>query len=106
GEAGPLRSLRTLRFGAQLASGDTEGELSEEPPDGRLALAGCTSAAAWAARQDDRGRLLPGYFADLTVLSVDPAECGADELGSAQVLALLVNGQLVGGEAYARAQGR
>ena len=45
---------------------------------GRLALAGCTSAAAWAARQDDRGRLLPGYFADLTVLSVDPAECGAD----------------------------
>ena len=106
GEAGPLRSLRMLRFGSQLASGDTEGELSEEPPDGRLALAGCTSAAAWAARQDDRGRLLPGYFADLTVLSVDPAECGADELDSAQVLALLVNGQLIGGEAYARASGR
>lgn len=99
GEVGPLVALHRLRFGPGGEASEGDGDLNEELPDGRLALAGATSAAAWAAREEDRrGRLLPGYFADLTVLSFDPVVCGPEDLAAARVLAVLLEGALVGGE--------
>lgn len=69
-------------------------------PDQRLsaseALAAFTTGAAYAAHQEDRrGRLLPGYFADLTVLDVDPLECAPVQLLRARALMTVVNGEVV-----------
>jgi predicted amidohydrolase YtcJ len=45
------------------------------------ALAAYTRDAAWfTGEQDTRGRLLPGYDADLCVPTLDPFECPDDEL--------------------------
>lgn len=89
----PLGVLAALRFGP--GGGGEPAEGLEELPDGRLALAGLTSAAAWAAREDHRrGRLVPGYLADLTVLSLDPVEASAEELAAARVLAVVVGGEV------------
>ena len=42
-----------------------------------------------------RGKLLPGYLADLVVLDRDPLECPADELESVGVVATMVGGRWV-----------
>jgi len=42
-----------------------------------------------------RGRLLPGYLADLVVLSRDPLECPPDELDTVEVVATMVGGRWV-----------
>ena len=42
-----------------------------------------------------RGKLLPGYLADLVVLDRDPLECPADELESVEVVATMVGGRWV-----------
>jgi len=60
------------------------------------ALAGFTTGAARAVHQEDRrGRLAPGYFADLTVIDRDPFEVPPAELLSARVLMTVVNGEVV-----------
>ena len=42
-----------------------------------------------------RGKLLPGYLADLVVLDRDPLECPSDELESVEVVATMVGGRWV-----------
>ena len=42
-----------------------------------------------------RGRLLPGYLADLVVLSRDPLDCPVDELDTVEVVATMVGGRWV-----------
>ena len=42
-----------------------------------------------------RGKLLPGYLADLVVLNRDPLECPPDELESVEVVATMVGGRWV-----------
>jgi predicted amidohydrolase YtcJ len=42
-----------------------------------------------------RGKLLPGFLADLVVLSHDPLECPTDELESVEVVATMVGGRWV-----------
>ncbi|MCY3000637.1 MAG: amidohydrolase family protein, partial [Planctomycetota bacterium] len=69
-------------------------------PDQRLspreALSAFTFGAARAARQEDRrGRLAPGYFADMTVLAVDPLECEPAALLGGPVRFTIVNGEPV-----------
>jgi predicted amidohydrolase YtcJ len=60
------------------------------------ALAAFTSGAARAARQEEvRGKLLPGYYADLTVLDRDPFAGPAEELLAAQVKMTVVSGRVV-----------
>jgi len=49
---------------------------------------------AWLARDERRrGRLLPGYLADLVVLDRDPFACPIDELGALQLVATMVGGR-------------
>jgi hypothetical protein len=69
-------------------------------PDQKLtidqALVASTVNPAWLAGDEhSRGRLLPGYLADLVVLTRDPLECPEDELESVQVVATMVGGRWV-----------
>jgi len=60
------------------------------------ALHAATVAPAWLARDERRrGKLLPGYLADLVVLDRDPLGIEPEELPSLQVLATMVGGRWV-----------
>ncbi len=51
---------------------------------------------AWLSGDEHvRGKLLPGYLADLVVLDRDPLECPVDELESVGVVATMVGGRWV-----------
>jgi predicted amidohydrolase YtcJ len=55
----------------------------------------CVSPA-WLSRDERRrGKLVPGYLADLVVLSRDPLDCPPDELDSVDVVATMVGGHWV-----------
>lgn len=59
------------------------------------ALAGYTRDAAWfTGEQDHRGRLIPGYDADLCVPTLDPLGCGDDELASIRSDLTIVAGRI------------
>jgi predicted amidohydrolase YtcJ len=82
----------------QTVDGQPQGGFPE--PIHRLsmeeALGAFTLGAARAAHQEDRrGRLAPGYFADLTVIDRDPFEVPPEELLRARVLMTVVNGEVV-----------
>jgi len=60
------------------------------------ALHATTVAPAWLAGDErTRGKLVPGFLADLVVLSRDPVECRPDELESVEVVATMVGGRWV-----------
>ena len=60
------------------------------------ALHATTVAPAWLAGDErTRGKLVPGYLADLVVLSRDPVECPPEELDSVEVFATMVGGRWV-----------
>lgn len=84
----------------------TRRRLDGEPgPDGwypgqrlamREALHAYTVGAAYAAGWEDRlGRLLPGFFADLLVLDLDPFTCSPDELLDLQPVGVMIDGEWV-----------
>jgi predicted amidohydrolase YtcJ len=65
------------------------------------ALALFTSWAAWAAFEEDRrGRVAPGYEADLTILDADPMTAAASEIPKIRPVATIVGGRFVHGEAH------
>lgn len=88
----PLLGIFAARTGGAPAGGD---DLPEKSLDGAAALAGYTSGAAYACHQENRrGSLKPGYWADLTVLSVDPVLCDPEQLLEAEVLMTVINGEI------------
>ena len=57
------------------------------------ALVASTVNPAWLSGDERRrGKLLPGYLADLVVLSRDPLACAPDELENIEVVATMVGG--------------
>jgi predicted amidohydrolase YtcJ len=69
-------------------------------PEQRLtveeALLATTVTPAWLTGDERRrGKLLPGYLADLVVLSRDPLECPPEELETIEVVATMVGGRWV-----------
>ena len=57
------------------------------------ALVATTVNAAWLAREERRrGKLIPGFSADLVVLDRDPLACAPEELGEVQVVATMLAG--------------
>jgi predicted amidohydrolase YtcJ len=57
------------------------------------ALHASTVAPAWLARDERRrGKLLPGFLADLVVLDRDPLACEPEELRDVQVVATMAGG--------------
>jgi len=60
------------------------------------ALHASTVAPAWLAGDERRrGKLLPGFLADLVVLDRDPVACAEDELPEVGVVATMVGGRWV-----------
>jgi predicted amidohydrolase YtcJ len=60
------------------------------------ALVATTVNPAWLAGDERRrGKLLPGYYADLVVLDRDPVECTPAELPDVRVVATMVGGTWV-----------
>jgi predicted amidohydrolase YtcJ len=60
------------------------------------ALQATTVNPAWLARDERRrGKLVPGYLADLVVLDRDPVECPPEELAEVQVVATMLGGAWV-----------
>ena len=80
----------------QDANGWPDGGFTpDQKLDAREALAAFTLGAARAARQEDRrGRLAPGYCADMTVLDVDPLHCEPRALLGEHVRMTVVNGEI------------
>jgi predicted amidohydrolase YtcJ len=58
-------------------------------------VATCVSPTWLSCDEHRRGKLLPGYLADLVVLTRDPLECPPDELDSVEVVATMVGGRWV-----------
>jgi predicted amidohydrolase YtcJ len=57
------------------------------------ALHATTVAPAWLARDERRrGKLVPGYLADLVVLDRDPLACEPEELAEVKVVATMLGG--------------
>jgi predicted amidohydrolase YtcJ len=57
----------------------------------------CVTPAWLAGDERRRGKLLPGYLADLVVLDRDPFECPPEELTEARVVATMLGGRWVFG---------
>jgi len=92
----PLMGLFAARMRPNAGDSPEQGLPADQSLDGIAALAGFTSGAAHAAHQDERrGRLLPGYATDMTVLTVDPVTCAPEELRSARVTMTIINGAIV-----------
>jgi predicted amidohydrolase YtcJ len=99
GSDAPVEELDPL---AGIRAGVTR-TLDERPPwrpeealTVEQAILASTVHPAWLAGDERRrGRLLPGYLADLVVLSRDPFACPADELATVEVVATMVGGRWV-----------
>jgi predicted amidohydrolase YtcJ len=69
--------------------------------DAETALRAYTVDAAWAAGDEQRrGTLAPGKLADFVILSEHPARVDPDRIGAIEVLATVVGGECVFGEAF------
>jgi predicted amidohydrolase YtcJ len=95
----PLRGLYAARTRQSLAVQNPSDQVAfvpEQRLDGNAALVGFTSGAAYACHQEDRrGRLVPGFACDMTVLDVDPTTCEPSALLKARILMTVVNGRVV-----------
>jgi predicted amidohydrolase YtcJ len=70
--------------------------VEEQRLDGFTALQTHTEGAhALAGDDGDRGRIAPGYLADVTLLSADPVECAPEELSDIEVLGTWIGGRRV-----------
>jgi predicted amidohydrolase YtcJ len=92
----PLTGLHDARTRQDARGEPAGGWFADQCLDARAALAAFTSGAAFAAHEEKRrGRLEPGFAADVTVLSVDPLTCDPKALLDARVLATIVDGEVV-----------
>jgi predicted amidohydrolase YtcJ len=92
-ELDPLAGLRAgvLRTLDERPSWHAEQTLTAE----QALLATCVNPAFLERAERRRGRLLPGYLADLVVLDRDPLTCPSEELAEIRVVATMVGGRWV-----------
>lgn len=95
----PEADPRLALVAARRAHAQADASVSAPARPGRapaeLALRGFTGGAAFAAlREEQRGKLLPGFQADLCVLDTDLLECTAEELADARVLMTVVGARI------------
>ena len=89
-----LDPLAGIRAAVTRTIDDRPGWRIEEAVTVEQALHATTAAPAWLARDErTRGKLLPGFLADLVVLNRDPVDCPIDELESVEVVATMVGGR-------------
>jgi predicted amidohydrolase YtcJ len=91
-----LDPLAGIRAGVTRTIDERPGWRMQEALNVEQALHATTVAPAWVAGDErTRGKLVPGYLADLVVLSRDLVECRPDELESVEVVATMVGGRWV-----------
>jgi predicted amidohydrolase YtcJ len=91
-----LDPLAGIRAAVTRTIDDRPGWRTEEALTVEDALRATTVTPAWLAGDErTRGKLVPGYLADLVVLSRDPVECPPEELESVEVVATMVGGRWV-----------
>jgi predicted amidohydrolase YtcJ len=91
----PLRPLEGIRAATLRTLDDRPGWRTHEAVDMQTALEAFTVNPAWLACEEDRrGRVRPGYLADLTVLSADPMSTPPDQI---EVVATMLGGRWVHG---------
>jgi predicted amidohydrolase YtcJ len=93
GSDAPIEDLDPL-------AGIRAGVLRDWHPEQRLtieqALEASTVTPAWLAGEERRrGKLLPGYLADLVILDRDPFVAGPEELARIEVVATMLGGRWV-----------
>jgi predicted amidohydrolase YtcJ len=92
-ELDPLAGIRAavLRTADERPAWHPEQALTVEQ-----ALLASTVTPAWLAGDERRrGKLLPGFLADLVVLNRDPLTCPVEELAAVEVVATMVGGRWV-----------
>lgn len=95
-DVSPLLGLYAARTRQDAEGRPVDGFFGDQVLSPEEALAVFTVGASSAIGQDDRrGRLTPGFAADLTVFDVDPLRGDARALLDANVLLTVVNGRVV-----------
>jgi hypothetical protein len=93
-----LDPLFGIRAGVLRSTDGREAWHPEQAVTIEQALEATTVAPAWLARDEHRrGKLLPGYLADLVVLDRDPVECPPEELSEVSVVGTMLGGRWVFG---------
>jgi predicted amidohydrolase YtcJ len=88
-----LDPLEGIRAGVLRTLDEREAWRAEQALTAEQALHATTVAPAWLARDERRrGKLVPGFLADLVVLDRDPLSCGPEELAELRVVATMVGG--------------
>ena len=91
-----LDPLAGIRAGVLRTIDDRPAWHPEQSLTVEQALIATTVTPAWLTGDERRrGKLLPGFLADLVVLSRDPLDCPTDELESVEVVATMVGGRWV-----------
>jgi predicted amidohydrolase YtcJ len=89
-----LDPLAGIRAGVLRTIDDRPAWHPEQALTVEQAIVASTVTPAWLAGDERRrGKLLPGFLADLVVLSRDPFVCPVDELESVEVVATMVGGR-------------
>ncbi|MBK7641978.1 MAG: amidohydrolase [Planctomycetes bacterium] len=92
--ASPKQTLYAARVrpGSEMLEDLNSWQLGEA----ESALNGMTAGAAWGSFQEERrGRLMPNFQCDMTVLSTDPVHAKPNDLLRARVTLVVVNGEIV-----------
>jgi predicted amidohydrolase YtcJ len=91
-----LDPLAGIRAGVLRTIDDRGAWHPEQTLTVEQAIVASTVNPAWLAGDERRrGKLLPGYLADVVVLTRDPFACPADELETIEVVATMVGGRWV-----------
>ena len=91
-----LDPLLGIRAGALRRLDDREAWHGEQALSVEETLHATCVAPAWLTGDERRrGKLLPGYLADLVVLDRDPVACPPEELAEVQVVATMLGGRWV-----------
>jgi hypothetical protein len=88
-----LDPLLGIRAGVARTLDERDAWRPEQALTVEQALHATTLAPAWLAGDERRrGKLVPGYLADLVVLDRDPLACEPDELAEVRVVATMLGG--------------
>jgi predicted amidohydrolase YtcJ len=88
-----LDPLAGIRAGVLRTLDERPSWHSEQAVTIEEALAASTVNPAWLARDERRrGKLVPGFYADLVVLDRDPLACEPEELAEIQIVATMLAG--------------
>ena len=93
----PLAAMRAMRTRRERTTGTVLG--SAACTSAELALRAVTANGAWFSFEEHiKGRIAPGYLADLAVLSGCPLTTPGDELETLSCLATMAGGRFVHGD--------